>query len=291
MFQKKTPKSQADKEHQLAVFISYSHHDIVAADQIVASLESNGFNVLIDRRDLPYGEKWQNELSGFIASSDTVIWLVSPTSIISKWCNWELDEVNKHNKRLVPVRVGDVTPEDLPRQLGEIHILPARDLFDVSAHMSVLATTLETDRPWLKEHSRLSERARQWIKRNKTEASLLRGRALNDAEKWQNAQPPKAPAPSHDVFNLILSSRQATIKRHRRMVTGSVTGMVARTGPRWRGAVAMGSGKETIAARYQGKFAVWMAGLRKTQGSLPGHERIYGRGRPAGTLLSYPRRL
>jgi hypothetical protein len=64
--------------------------------------------VTIDRRDLPFGEKWQAELAEFIRLSDTVVWLVSEASIQSKWVNWELDEVAKRNKRLVPLMVTEV---------------------------------------------------------------------------------------------------------------------------------------------------------------------------------------
>src|SRR4029450_414467 len=67
-------------------------------------------------------------IADFIRLSDTVIWLVSEPSVRSEWVNWELDEAAKRNNRLVPVMIRDA----LPRQLGQIHILPARGLFDVS---------------------------------------------------------------------------------------------------------------------------------------------------------------
>jgi hypothetical protein len=45
----------------LKVFISYSHRDALAAGELVEALSSRGFVVTIDRRDLPFGEKWQSE--------------------------------------------------------------------------------------------------------------------------------------------------------------------------------------------------------------------------------------
>ena len=65
---------------------------MATADALVVALEANGFAVTIDRRDLPYGEEWQVELADFIRSSDTVVWLVSPESLASKWCHWELGD-------------------------------------------------------------------------------------------------------------------------------------------------------------------------------------------------------
>jgi hypothetical protein len=94
-----------DSREKLKVFVSYSRHDRTIADAIVARLELSYFDVIIDRRDLPYGEEWQQELSDFIQACDTVIWLVSPDSIESHWCNWELGEVARTKKRLMPIRI------------------------------------------------------------------------------------------------------------------------------------------------------------------------------------------
>lgn len=214
----------------LTVFLSYSRRDVAVADALVSSLEARNIKVLIDRRDLPYGEAWQTELADFIAASDTVIWLVSPYSVASKWCNWELDEVQKQHKRLVPVRVGDVAPEELPRQLGQIHILPVEGVFDLSNHLDVLVTTLETDRGWLKEHTRLLDRAQQWIAKDKSDGLLLRGRALKDAEQWQALQPQKAPSPSPEILDLIVQSEAGATRRQRTLIGSLVAGLIVAIG-------------------------------------------------------------
>jgi hypothetical protein len=92
--------SAAHEPDKLKVFISYSRRDVTAADALADALSSRQFEVTIDRRDLPFGEKWQAELAEFIRLSDTVIWLVSDASVRSKWVNWELDEVTKQTSAL-----------------------------------------------------------------------------------------------------------------------------------------------------------------------------------------------
>src|SRR5262245_43439094 len=190
---------------RLRVFISYSRRDMAAADELVQNLEGHGFEVTIDRRDLPYGEEWQKELADFIRASDTVIWLASPDSVKSRWCNWELGEVIRLSKRLVPIKIRNVLPEELPEALGKIHLLPVEGVS--GSHLAALVTTLNTDRGWVKEATRLADRAREWIGRDRDNGLLLRGVALKNAETWSKREPKVAPPPAGEVLELILASR------------------------------------------------------------------------------------
>lgn len=200
---------------KLRIFISYSRQDVATADALVEALTSRGFEVTIDRRDLPFGEKWQEELAEFIRLSDTVIWLVSDASINSPWVNWELDEVSRRNKRLIPVIVADTPRDKLPRQLGEIHMLPAEGVFEIERHIDVLVRVLDTDRSWLKEASRLQDRAAEWLAKGRNSALLLSRGALAEAERWKDRRPTRAPAPAQEVLDLLFVSRRATIRRQR----------------------------------------------------------------------------
>ena len=251
----------------LSVFVSYSRRDKVAADALVAALEARGLRVFIDRRDLPYGEQWQLELADSIAGCDTVIWLVSPDSIGSKWCNWELDEVQKQHKRLVPVRVGAMSPQDLPRQLGVIHILPAEGLFEQGAHLDTLVQVLQTDRPWLKEHTRLLDRAQQWLLKERSSGLLLRGRALADALGWQGRQPPKAPPPSPEVLDLIVASQRGSQRRQRRLVASLGGGLAVAVA---LGGVAWWQSRVAVAEAQRVVRTTALSGWRAFQAVPPG---------------------
>ncbi|MEP9389471.1 TIR domain-containing protein [Mesorhizobium sp. KR9-304] len=206
----------------LKIFLSYSRADMAAADALVEALERQGFAVTIDRRDLPYGEEWQKELAGFIAASDTVVWLVSPDSVKSKWCNWELGEVTRLSKRLVPVVVRATPPASLPEALGKIHLLPAQGAYEAATHEADLVKALNTDREWLKKSTSLGEDAREWAAKGRDHALLLRGRALSEAEAWSVRAPRGAPAPASEILELILASRAAQRSGQRRVVAGSV---------------------------------------------------------------------
>ena len=220
----------AASDDRLKVFLSYSRADMATADAMVVALERNGFEVIIDRRDLPYGEEWQAELGHFIATSDTVVWLVSPDSVRSKWCNWELGEVGRLSKRVVPVLVRAVSPDALPEALGKIHLLPAEGVYDPDGHEADLVAALNTDRAWLKTATSLGEDAREWVRNGRDAARLLRGRELSDAENWSLRAPRGAPPPASEILELIVASRRAQRRRQRLTVMGSVAAAIVATG-------------------------------------------------------------
>lgn len=214
----------------MRVFLSYSRRDTPIADRMVLDLEARGLDVEIDRRDLPYGEEWQVELGKFIHTSDTIVWLASEASVGSSWVKWELGEAQRLNKRLLPVRVGPLLPEDLPEALGRIHILPAEGVYDPAVHLDMLVAAIETDRGWMEMHTRLGDRAAEWIARNRSADRLLRGRALRDAEDWRDSRPERAPAPGTDTLDLLLQSRRAATRGLRVLVALAAAGFVAMTG-------------------------------------------------------------
>lgn len=232
---RKTGPEAASPTQALEVFISYSRSDMAAADALVDSLEAAGFAVTIDRRDLNYGEQWQDELAQFIRAADTVVWLVSTTSVASHWCQWELGEVLRLGKRLLPVALEAVEPASLPGALGRIHMLPAEGRYRAEVHLPLLTAALHADHAWLKQGTALAMRAHQWRGHTADEAhapaepdtsALLTGRQLAEAERWRLRQPRAAPAPGTEVLELILASREAATRRQR-LRRGLASGVAA----------------------------------------------------------------
>ncbi len=202
----------------LKIFISYSRRDLQIANSFVDELKAKNFEVFIDKRGLQYGEQWQNQLAESIRSSDTVVWLISEASVASRWVKWELGEVERLKKRLVPVRIANVDPDALPESLGKIHALPSDEVFDFSRHFLSLVDALKTDAAWLREATRLLDRAGQWKAKDQDEAQLLGGRALSDAEGWVSTKPAAAPAINSEILDLLLHSRQGVSRRQKRTV-------------------------------------------------------------------------
>jgi hypothetical protein len=106
-------KTRASDDNKLKVFISYSRKDVVFARSIVAALEARGLAPKIDTRDLPKLEDWRRELLGFIREG-AIAFIVSPNSISSPVCSWEVEQVAKLNKRLAPIVFERVSDDRVP---------------------------------------------------------------------------------------------------------------------------------------------------------------------------------
>src|SRR5262249_36102352 len=97
---------------------------------------------------------------------------------------------------------------------------------DFEAQADALARALQTDLPWLKEHTRLGELARRWDERKRPSGLLLRGQELQGAERWIASRPRNAPDPTELHREFIAQSRRGATRRQRRTVAGSLVAMV-----------------------------------------------------------------
>jgi TIR domain len=132
------------------------------------ALEARSLAVKLDTRDLEFGEKWQQQLKDFIRRADAVVFIVSPKSIESKWCRWEIAQVTAQSKRLVPVVHISVPTDLVPAEITDVQLFQFRPAIDFTSDkdyhtlVSRLVEGLQKDRGWLQEHTRFSEVAFDW---------------------------------------------------------------------------------------------------------------------------------
>src|SRR5271168_5028501 len=107
----------ADQDGKLKIFIAYSRDDFEFADQLDKSIRLSGFDTTTDRSSISGGEEWMARLGNLIRDADTIIFVLSPSSALSKTCAWEVAEAVKLGKRILPLvcrALGDAEP---PQQL------------------------------------------------------------------------------------------------------------------------------------------------------------------------------
>src|SRR5262245_8975798 len=94
---------EANSQPRPKVFISYSRSDVAFADQLVTALQLCGFEPTIDRHDISGGEDWKARLRAMILEASSVVFILSPSAAKSEVCAWEVQEVERLAKRLIPI--------------------------------------------------------------------------------------------------------------------------------------------------------------------------------------------
>lgn len=203
------------------VFISYSRRDAEAADRLHAQLLEQGLNPYLDKHDIAAGEDWKARLGGLIESADTMVFLITPDSIASSVCDWEINHAELLGKRILPVVLrepGDGVPERLQR----LNYVFMRTPEEENAAVPRLADALAVDIAWIRAHTRYGELAGEWEKAARPARLLLRGASIGEAERWRDSRPPTAPQMTEAQSAFIAASRRAAISRQRGWLAGSV---------------------------------------------------------------------
>lgn len=200
---------------QPLVFISYSRSDMAFADSLVGALETRGARVRIDRRDLPLLVDWERELLEFIRAADTIVFIVSPASLASKVCRWEVDQVEAMGKRIAPVSLlppTEFSHLSLPGPIARINAIFFDASVDFERQADALARALTTDVAWWKQQSRLLDAVLRWQQSSDAADAratdlLLRGVAIVEADDWAARRPQDAPLPSQSLLDFLSASR------------------------------------------------------------------------------------
>src|ERR1700693_1721571 len=113
-----TASVAAPAGNRAKVFVSYACKDLAFAQMLVGALAERGFDAFLDKTDIAPGEPWKERLAGLIATADTVVFTVSPDSIASTICAWELEESTRLGKRVIPGVARRLADAGAPPGLG-----------------------------------------------------------------------------------------------------------------------------------------------------------------------------
>ena len=121
----------------------------------------------------------------------------------------------QHHKRLVPIVRVDVEPPGIPQVLAALDWIFFREHAEFDQAILSLITAIDTDLDWVRAHTRLLLRAKEWDNKGQGTAWVLRGKDLHDAEEWLAQGPAKDPKPTTLQSQFIAASRKAAAKRQR----------------------------------------------------------------------------
>jgi hypothetical protein len=177
------------------------------ADRLVSALTERGFEPYIDRKDILAGEDWTQRLGTLIAGADSIILILSPSAVTSEITQWEIRQAERFGKRLFPIVWRRFDPSQAPPHINDINWIFFDDPNTFSDSLDRLATALEIDLPWIREHTRLLQRAMEWEAGGRPESRLLFGRDIESAERWASRRPRTAP----DIPTLVLDFIRASV--------------------------------------------------------------------------------
>ena len=135
-----------------------------------------------------------DDIHQLIDNSETVLFILSPSSVRCQACLDQLAYARSQQKRLLPVIYRDVLKSTLPEQ---IESLPWSDFRrhdgDFLVNFGELFRALESDPHHVRSHTRLLVKAAEWDGAQRDDSFLLRGNDLAKSERWLQQAEEKTP--------------------------------------------------------------------------------------------------
>jgi hypothetical protein len=158
-------------------------------------------------------------------------------------CAWEVEEALRLSKRILPViasPLGGAKPPERLQRLNFIYFYPEKSVpgSGFGDGLVKLNVALKSDLDWLREHTRLLERATEWDKGNRPPNRMLSGTDIGAAKAWAARRPREAPEPTALQLEYIKASeayeaaqqneRQRQLEERERLVKQSEADRAAR---------------------------------------------------------------
>ena len=142
-----TASEEQPPESSLDVFISYSRSDSDFVRKLNEALQMQGKTTWFDQESIPSGSDYQQELYRGIQMCDNFLFVISPQSVHSPYCEDEVNYAGQLSKRILTIIYQPVSPSELPESLSKVQWI------DFNQHSSKfyvnfneLVRTLDTDR-------------------------------------------------------------------------------------------------------------------------------------------------
>lgn len=236
------------------VFISYSRKNKEFVEKLYDDLLNQGINVWIDWDNIPKASDWWREIQEGIELANKFLFVISPDSVKSLYCQAEVAHAMRRNKLLLPVQCWDVDRAlwekvfegnsnqpvmfkgepivadrnqpvlvkavgDYMKRYNWIRFQPDNYY---SLALDNLLEAIQKDEQYVKDHTRLLLRAIEWDNQGREDDLLLiRKNDLEKAQKWLKESNNKEPKPTtlqHIYIEASIRAREATEQQKRRLL-------------------------------------------------------------------------
>jgi WD40 repeat protein len=175
-------------------------------EKVAKSLMREGFTIWTNRTDIKTGVEFQNEINLGIEGADNLVYLISPDSLQSKYCQDELAQAFANKKRIIPLLIEPTELEEIPPYIRALQFIDFTNYQGEESYQSdidKLLKQLKQDAHYYEQHKILLVKALKWQRQNRNPSILLRGYDLQHSEAWlkvakQRTEHP--PLPLHEEF-------------------------------------------------------------------------------------------
>ena len=122
-------KASKTEDETPSVFISYAHKDIEPVNKLKNDLRRNGISVWIDERLKVADEAWQKQLALAIQKQKFFLFVMTPNSLSSPYCEWELHTAQALQKSIIPIMLSKA---DVPITIVTLQYIPFETDYDRS---------------------------------------------------------------------------------------------------------------------------------------------------------------
>jgi hypothetical protein len=227
----------ANSQVGASCMISYSRKNKAFVKAIYDALMGAGGdrNIWVDWEDIPPSNDWLDEIHKGIERADCFIFVLSPDSIKSEVCNWEVDHAVKNGKRMIPVVCQDVDYREVRKELASLNWIFFRpDMEDFEAAMKLLLKALDVDLRHARYHTKLLCRAIDWERHDFEKSLLLQDKDLQRAKHWLSASAlGKEPKPTTLHLSYITASDSLSTSMKKRKLIAVFFAFIVAIGIIW----------------------------------------------------------
>lgn len=170
------------------VFLAHAEEDHELSQQVRRSLRRAGMTTWVHHSDIASGADFLATMRRGVEEADNVVFLMSEAALRSPYCEQELEWAIALNKRIIPLRVGTVNPDNVPPAIKNRHYIDLTDNVTESDYQddeSDLLRILREEASYYREHKVLPVKALKWERQQHNPCILLRGYELQHAIAWQ----------------------------------------------------------------------------------------------------------
>lgn len=212
------------------VFISYSRKDSDFTRILHARLTEDGRDVWIDWEDIPATADWWQEIRTAIEEADVFAFVISPNSVRSDICRDEIQHAIDNNKRFIPLLYQEIEDIDAPFVHSAIRShnwIPFHIEETFEESFQKLVNSFSTEPEYLRRHTRLLVRAKDWQNNDRQAGYLIQGEELREFQQFLEDSQTRTPKPTELQYDYILASQTAQTRNRIRIAIFSAFAVVA----------------------------------------------------------------